>query len=125
VIDSWNVAAPILLIAVAAAHSAQMLKRYVEEVVRTGDNRAAVIESTVKIGPVMIAAGTTATLGFASLALFGVTSIANFGLSCAAGIAAAVILEVTFTRRFAPFSAAPPHAERGWHHQAHSREPAA
>jgi predicted RND superfamily exporter protein len=32
VLDSWNIAAPILLIAVAAAHSAQMLKRYGEEV---------------------------------------------------------------------------------------------
>jgi predicted RND superfamily exporter protein len=95
-IDTWNSAVPILLIAVAAAHSAQMLKRYVEEVGRLGDNTAAVIESTVKIGPVMIAAGTTAALGFASLALFGVTSIANFGLSCAAGIASAVVLEVTF-----------------------------
>ncbi|HWP64316.1 MAG TPA: MMPL family transporter [Candidatus Limnocylindria bacterium] len=95
-IDTWNAAVPILLIAVAAAHSAQMLKRYIEEVARLRDNAAAVIESTVKIGPVMIAAGTTATLGFASLALFGVRSIANFGLSCAAGIAAAVILEMTF-----------------------------
>ncbi len=96
VIDGWNVAVPILLIAVAAAHSAQMLKRYTEEVVRTGDNRAAVIASTVKMGPVMIAAGMVAALGFASLALFGVRSIANFGLSCAYGIASAVLLEMTF-----------------------------
>lgn len=95
-IDTWNAAVPILLIAVAAAHSAQMLKRYVEEVARLGDNRAAVIESTVKIGPVMIAAGVTAALGFASLALFGVRAIANFGLSCAFGIASAVVLEMTF-----------------------------
>ena len=94
-IDGWNAAVPILLIAVAAAHSAQMLKRYVEEVVRTGDNLTAVIESTVKIGPVMVAAGSTAALGFASLALFGVPSIANFGLSCAYGIASAVLLELT------------------------------
>jgi predicted RND superfamily exporter protein len=95
-IDSWNVASPILLIAVAAAHSAQMLKRYGEEVARLGDNRAAVVSSTVAMGPVMIAAGTTAALGFASLALFGVRSIANFGLSCAYGIASAVVLEMTF-----------------------------
>jgi len=94
-IDGWNAAVPILLIAVAAAHSAQMLKRYIEEVVRTGDNTTAVIESTVKIGPVMVAAGATAALGFASLALFGVRSIANFGLSCAYGIASAVLLELT------------------------------
>jgi predicted RND superfamily exporter protein len=94
-IDGWNAAVPILLIAVAAAHSAQMLKRYIEEVVRLGDNEAAVIESTVKIGPVMVAAGATAALGFASLALFGVQSIANFGLSCAYGIGSAVLLELT------------------------------
>src|SRR5205823_2729945 len=83
VIDGWNVAVPILLIAVAAAHSAQMLKRYGEEVERTRDNRAAVIAATVSMGPVMVAAGSTAALGFASLALFGVRSIGNFGLSCA------------------------------------------
>jgi predicted RND superfamily exporter protein len=82
VVDGWNIAVPILLIAVAAAHSAQMLKRYGEEVARTGDNRTAVIVSTVAMGPVMVAAGMTAALGFASLALFGVRSIANFGLSC-------------------------------------------
>jgi predicted RND superfamily exporter protein len=95
-IDSWNAMVPVLLVAIAAAHSAQMLKRYVEEVARTGDNRAAVIESTVKMGPVMIAAGLTATLGFASLALFGVRAVANLGLSCAYGIASAVLLEMTF-----------------------------
>jgi len=94
--DSWNVAAPILLIAVAAAHSAQMLKRYGEEVQRSHDNRAAVIASTASMGPVMIAAGSTATLGFASLALFGVRSIGNFGLTCAYGIGSAVLLEMTF-----------------------------
>src|SRR5438093_1338280 len=96
VIDSWNVAVPILLIAVAAAHSAQMLKRYGEEVVRLRDNREAVVVSTATMGPVMIAAGMTAALGFASLALFGVRSIANFGLSCAYGIGSAVVLEMTF-----------------------------
>jgi predicted RND superfamily exporter protein len=95
-VDSWNVAVPILLVAVAAAHSAQMLKRYVEEVVRLGDNTAAVTASTVAIGPVMIAAGLTAALGFASLALFGVRSIANMGLACAYGIGSAVLLEMTF-----------------------------
>jgi predicted RND superfamily exporter protein len=95
-IDSWNVAVPILLIAIASGHSAQMLKRYAEEVAKSHDNRAAVIESTVKMGPVMIAAGMTAALGFASLALFGVRSIANFGLSCAYGISSAVVLEMTF-----------------------------
>src|SRR5262249_46058202 len=95
-IDAWNVTVPILLVAVAAAHSAQMLKRYSEEVARTHDNKAAVVVSTVAMGPVMVAAGSTAALGFASLALFGVPAIAHFGLSCAYGIASAVVLEMTF-----------------------------
>ncbi|HEY8513948.1 MAG TPA: MMPL family transporter [Candidatus Binatia bacterium] len=96
VIDSWNVATPILLIAIAAGHSAQMLKRYSEEVARLGDNREAVVASTVAMGPVMIAAGGVAALGFASLVLTGIPAIVGFGLSCAYGIASAVILEMTF-----------------------------
>jgi uncharacterized protein len=116
VIDSWNVMVPVLLIAIAAAHSAQMLKRYVEEVQRTGDNKAAVIESTVKMGPVMIAAGLTAALGFASLALFGVRAVANLGLACAYGIGSAVLLEMTFIPALRAVLPAPRHAPPpgGW-----------
>src|SRR5262249_56355148 len=91
VIDGWDVTVPILLIAVAAGHSAQMLKRYAEEVERSHDNRAAVIASTVSMGPVMIAAGTTAALGVASLAPFGVRAIGHLGLSCAYGISSAAV----------------------------------
>lgn len=96
VIDAWNAATPTLLIAIAAGHSAQMLKRYIEEVDRLGDNRAAVIASTVAMGPVMIAAGGVAALGFAALALTGIPSITGMGLACAYGIGSAVVLEMTF-----------------------------
>jgi uncharacterized protein len=108
-IDGWNGAVPILLIAVAAAHSAQMLKRYAEEVARSHDNREAAIASTAVMGPVMIAAGATAALGFASLALFGVRSVGNFGLSCAYGIGSAVILEMTFIPALRSLIPAPRH----------------
>lgn len=94
-IDSWNVATPILVIAIAAGHSAQMLKRYTEEVERLGDNHAAVIASTCAIGPVMLAAGGVAAIGFASLALTGIPSITGFGLACSYGIGSAVIMEMT------------------------------
>ncbi len=96
VIDSWNVATPILVIAIASGHSAQMLKRYTEEVELLGDNRLAVIRSTASMGPVMIAAGGVATIGFASLAATGVPAFAAFGLSCAYGVGSAVVLEMTF-----------------------------
>ena len=94
--DTWNVSTPVLLIAVAAGHSAQMLKRYIEEVGRLGDNHAAVISSMVAMGPVMIAAGGVAALGFAALTLTGIPAIINFGLACAYGIASVVVLEMTF-----------------------------
>ena len=96
VIDAWNAATPILLIAIAAGHSAQMLKRYIEEVERLGDNRAAVVTSTATMGPVMIAAGGVAALGFAALALTGIPAIIGIGLACAYGIGSAVVLEMTF-----------------------------
>ena len=48
------------------------------------------------MGPVMIAAGGVAALGFASLALIGIPAIAGFGLACAYGIGSAVVLEMTF-----------------------------
>ena len=96
VMDTWNVTTPILLIAIAAGHSAQMLKRYIEEVGRLGDNRAAVVSSLVAIGPVMIAAGGVAALGFAALGLTGIPAIMAFGLACSYGIGSVVVLEMTF-----------------------------
>ena len=56
----------------------------------------AVIEATVKVGVVMLAAGTIASLSFASLAAFGLPTIKNFGLCTAFGIVAALTVEMTF-----------------------------
>ncbi|HLK13022.1 MAG TPA: MMPL family transporter [Candidatus Binatia bacterium] len=92
----WNQAVPSLVIIVAAGHSAQMLKRYYEELAAGGDNRAAVVASVAHTGPVMVAAGATAALGFASLALLGVPGMADLGVSAAYGIGSAVVLELTF-----------------------------
>jgi predicted RND superfamily exporter protein len=104
--DPWNIMTPILLLAIGAGHSVQILKRYYEEYTRarttrpdvpaTEHNRIAVIEATVKVGVVMLAAGTIASLSFASLAAFGLPTIKNFGLCTAFGIVAALTVEMTF-----------------------------
>lgn len=104
--DPWNMMTPILLLAVGAGHSVQILKRYYEEYGRVRaaqpdlpaveHNRLAVIEATVKVGVVMMAAGTIAALSFASLAVFGLPSIQSFGLCAAFGIGAALTIELTF-----------------------------
>ena len=104
--DPWNIMTPILLLAIGAGHSVQILKRYYEEYNRlhgerpdlpaTAHNRMAVIEATTKVGLVMLAAGTIAALSFGSLATFGLPTIKNFGLCTAFGIVAALTVEMTF-----------------------------
>lgn len=88
---------PILILAVAAGHAVQILKRYYEEFERYRDNYKAVEESLVKVGPVMILAGAVAALSFLSLLAFDVPAIRDFGLYSAFGVMAALIIELTFT----------------------------
>jgi uncharacterized protein len=104
--DPWNIMTPILLLAIGAGHSVQILKRYYEEYNRSSaarpdlspveHNRLAVIEATTKVGVVMLAAGMIASLSFGSLAAFGLPTIKNFGLCTAFGILAALTVEMTF-----------------------------
>jgi len=95
-LNSWTAATPLMVVTVAAGHSAQMLKRYYEAFRRLANREAAVIESTSRIGVVMLAAGTTAGCGFAALSILGIPTLTHFGLGVASGIFAAVILEMTF-----------------------------
>jgi uncharacterized protein len=94
--NSWTAAVPLMVVTVASGHSAQMLKRYYEEFRRLGDRAAAVVESTARIGVVMMAAGFTAGCGFAALTILRIPTLAYFGLGVACGIFAAVVLEMTF-----------------------------
>lgn len=102
--DTFNATTPILILAVAAGHAVQILKRYYEEFHRLTQslipareaNRAAVIEALVRVGPVMLIAGSIASLGFLSLIVFEITTIRTFGVLTALGIASALVLELTF-----------------------------
>jgi uncharacterized protein len=103
--DALNVTTPILIFAVAAGHAVQILKRYYEEYHRlsrsgtasaSATSRQAVVESLTRVGPVMLAAGIVAGLGFLSLVVFEVATIRTFGVFTALGIFSALILELTF-----------------------------
>jgi predicted RND superfamily exporter protein len=103
--DVFNGTTPILILAVAAGHAVQILKRYYEEFHRISAtmrlappeaNRAAVVESVTRIGPVMLTAGSVAALGFLSLAVFEIATIRTFGVFTGLGILSALILEMTF-----------------------------
>lgn len=106
-IDTFNATTPILIMAVAAGHSVQILKRYYEEYGKLHDSSAAVIESLSKIGPVMLTAGSIAVASFLSLTAFPTLTIRVFGIFTATGILSAVILEMTFIPAFRSFIAAP------------------
>jgi len=94
--DTWNSMTPILVLAIAAGHAVQILKRYYEEYEKIGDNHAAIVEAVVKVGHAMVLAGIMAAIGFASLALFEIRTVQVFGLITAAGILSALVIEMTF-----------------------------
>ncbi|MEO5350104.1 MAG: outer membrane lipoprotein-sorting protein [Magnetococcus sp. YQC-3] len=104
-LDAFNVATPILILAVAAGHAVQILKRYYEEFDRlmaegVADphtaNRQAVVNTLARVGPVMVAAGSIAAASFLSLWFFPVRTIQSFGLFTGLGILGALVIELSF-----------------------------
>ncbi|MGH7896744.1 MAG: efflux RND transporter permease subunit [Candidatus Binatia bacterium] len=94
-LDPFNVTTPILILAVAAGHAVQMLKRFYEELAVALDQPTAVERAIVRVGPVMITAATIAALSFLSLLSFQTAAIRNFGLFTAAGILSSLVIEMT------------------------------
>jgi uncharacterized protein len=104
-LDIFNSPTPILILAIAAGHAVQLLKRYYEEYEKlrraaalspADANREAVIRSLAGVGPVMMIAGGVAALGFFSLVVFDIATIRSFGIFTGVGILSAVVLEMTF-----------------------------
>lgn len=103
-LDPFNSLAPIVILAVAAGHAVQILKRFSEdydaEAKKTpadliGARTRAVISSVSRTGPIMICAGGIAAVSFLSLIVFKVESIRNFGIFTAVGVLGALVLELT------------------------------
>lgn len=103
-LDTYTVLAPILILAVGAGHSVQLLKRYMEEVrLRTpvGEqasvraNSEAVRETLLAMGPVLTLAVFGAATCLFALLLLDVAALARFGLLAGTGIIAALVLELT------------------------------
>jgi predicted RND superfamily exporter protein len=104
--DVFNAATPILIMAIAAGHAVQVLKRYYEEfsTLNAGSpgaeprelSRLAIVRTMTRIGPVMIVACTVAALGFFSLYVFEIKSVQTFGILTGIGVLSAMVLEFTF-----------------------------
>lgn len=107
----WTAITAVLVLSVAAGHAVQILKRYYECYHELGDNRAAVVTSLLRIGPVMAIACGIAAAGFASLATFRVPAVRDFGLMAAFGILSTLVLELTFIPACRTLLRAPASAE--------------
>ena len=62
---------------------------------RAQANRDAVIESMVRVGPVMIVAGLIAVITFLSLAGTGIPMVQHFGVFAGCGVLATMVIEMT------------------------------
>lgn len=120
--DAFNATTPILILAVAAGHAVQILKRYYEEYDRTTlanpddsaqvANNKAILESVSKVAPVMMTAGIVASLGFFSLITFDVATIRTFGIFTGLGILSALLIELTFIPALRSYLPPPPKVTR-------------
>ena len=115
--DAFNATTPILILAVAAGHAVQILKRYYEEyhrLARTDGNQSparlndqAIVESLTKVAPVMLTAGLVAVIGFFSLITFDIATIRTFGIFTGLGILSALLIELTFIPALRSYLPAP------------------
>ena len=118
--DPLNTTTPILIMAVAAGHAIQILKRYYEEYhrLRTTTTKSpreasqeAVVESMVRVGPVMLIAGLIAMITFFSLSVTGIVMVQHFGIFAGFGVLGAMILELTLIPAMRALLPAPKHRE--------------
>lgn len=102
-LDTYAVLAPILVLAVGAGHSVQLLKRYMEEVrarvpdgrVTRAQNDEALVETVAAMGPVLALAVVGATACLFALLLLDVAALARFGVLAGVGILGALFLELS------------------------------
>src|SRR2546428_428218 len=103
--DPINSTTPILIMALAAGHAIQILKRYYEEYARASEgghltprqaSTTAVVESLVRSGPPMLTAGLIAAITFFSLYFTGIVMVQHFGVFAGCGVLGALVLELTF-----------------------------
>jgi hypothetical protein len=118
-LDPLNTTTPILILAVAAGHAVQVLKRFYEEYEKTPDVAEAIVSCISHVGPIMVGAGLVATLSFWSLITFQTASIRTFGMFAGLGILSALVIEMTIIPVVRSLLPPPPARERARQAQRH------
>lgn len=103
--DGLNTTTPILIMAIAAGHSIQILKRYYEDFQRlqtlepSADKKwlsqRAVVECMGHVGPIVGTASIIAIITFYTLTQSEVSASSHFGFFAGSGVLATLILEMT------------------------------
>ncbi|MCX7025286.1 MAG: MMPL family transporter [Spirochaetes bacterium] len=88
---------PIILIAVGTAYTIHVINRSYEDFARIPDKKEALFETLRRVRLPVFLAGITTVIGFGSLAVSSIRTLAVFGILSALGIVAALALALTFT----------------------------
>ncbi|MEM1124100.1 MAG: MMPL family transporter, partial [Bacteroidota bacterium] len=86
---------PVLMIAVSSSYGIHLLHRYYEDI-EGRDNTAGVREAFHKIGPAIFMTGITSAVGTATLLVFKVGVIRQFGVTTSIGMLIVLLLSLTF-----------------------------
>jgi len=87
---------PVVMIAVSSSYGIHVVHRYYEEAVNDISGKVAAKRAIEKIGPALIMTGITSALGSATLIIFKVTSIQEFGVAVALGILCTLTISMFF-----------------------------
>lgn len=112
---------PVLLIAVGSAYGIHLLNRYREEVDRRGVklDRGKELDETVAstigaVGLPIFLAGATTLVGFLSFLTAYLTLVKSFGIFCAIGVGAALLISLTFLPAVLSLLPTPPPRPDRW-----------
>ncbi|NNF32872.1 MAG: RND family transporter [Saprospiraceae bacterium] len=88
-------ALPVIMVAVASSYGIHFMNSYYKYAETADDNQEAVMKTLINIGPPILITGITSALGSASLLIFKITSLKEFGIIGAAGFLFATIICLT------------------------------
>lgn len=87
---------PVVLIATGTAYGIHMIAKYAEDVTNEAKKLTQAAEALSEVGIPILLAGLTTFVGFLTFSGSYLTAITQFGLFCAFGVAAAMLLAMTF-----------------------------
>jgi len=109
-LDMTFSAIPTLMTAIGVAHSVHILSEFRMRFARLRDRRAALVATLRLVGAPCLLASTTTAIGFASMSVSPIESLAHQGIYAAFGVMAAFLLSLTLLLALLSFGRSTPRA---------------